>query len=118
MTFDIWLTQHLDHILPSGNTLYQQLENVDTCWHQIYQHICDEYCIIALVDTCRIFPNNQQCILCIGDDACAIITITNGAAVLMWHYFIIIHIDGAAVMMEYWLIQVEYFTTISSVYCV
>ena len=24
MTLDIWLTEHLDHILSSGDTLYQQ----------------------------------------------------------------------------------------------
>ena len=34
--------------------------------------------MIALADAYRIFDNNKHCILCLGDAACAIMTLTNG----------------------------------------
>ena len=38
----------------------------------------DKYCMIALTDVCRIFDNNQHCISCLDDDACATMTMANG----------------------------------------
>ena len=34
--------------------------------------------MISLADAYGIFDNNQHCILCIGDAACAIITVADG----------------------------------------
>ena len=43
-----------------------------------FKYRCDdEYCLIALADTYRIF-DSQHCILCISDAACAIMTVASG----------------------------------------